>query len=127
MREIEEERNRGFDPLADMFFTLAAMALLAAALALGAGAKNADGLTIVVSARGVSLADRSIPLSALQDDAALRERLARARDAGEIVALQIAPDGLETAFALEPMLGGAKIRQTRLLSSPPLKFESVAP
>lgn len=114
--------NRDAEPagahaFADMFFTLGAMALFAVAICAAAASGPAPaGLSLRALAGGVSYEGRMAPLETLFDDAALRERLAQARARNETVVLAIAPDGLESAFALESLLGGMRIRQSRLSS-----------
>jgi hypothetical protein len=117
MSEDPPSRRFAADPFAETFFTLAAMTLLAIALGAQATPPPAEQAQLVfsASARGVAIgAGEPTPPGRLLDDAALRERIAQARARNDSILVVIAADGLESAFALEALLGGASIRQIRL-------------
>ncbi|MGJ0508146.1 MAG: hypothetical protein ACR652_13675 [Methylocystis sp.] len=119
----------GAHALADMFLTLAAMALFAVAASAGSGPRPAgdSGLTILAAAQGVSIGGRDVPLVQLLDDAELRTRIAQARGRGETVRVVITSDGGESAFALESLLGGMLVRQSRLTSGAPALEQDAPP
>jgi hypothetical protein len=105
----------GVHALADMFFTLGAMALFTVALSAGAARETAPaGVLLKATAQGVVHQGGIAPLDSLLDDASLLARLAQARAQGQTIVVTIAPDGLEAAFALESLLGGMRVRQQRL-------------
>jgi hypothetical protein len=111
----EGAKPAGVHALADMFFTLGAMALLAIAICAGAASSSTAvaGLELKTSHEGVTYEGRMAPFGNLLDDVPLRERLAQARARAEVITVVIGADGLESAFVLESLLGGMQVRQRR--------------
>ncbi|WP_298958107.1 hypothetical protein [uncultured Methylobacterium sp.] len=121
----------GFDPVADLLFAVTA-ALLPAILILLPAVQLAvrrpaspDGIrvegrpaeTVVARAAGLRLPDgRSVALDRIPDDPGTRALLARLREDDGTLLVVVEPDGLESAFVLEPLLaahGPGRVAQLR--------------
>ncbi|WP_375453299.1 hypothetical protein [uncultured Methylobacterium sp.] len=136
----EPEADDGlYDPFADLLFALVAAVLPAILVLLpvvhqaarSPGAQRpTDAVTvrgrpaqpILAGADGLRLAEdgRAVPLDRIPDDPALRALLLRLREAGEPLLLIVEPNGLESAFAFEPIAaayGPPQIEQVRARST----------
>lgn len=125
------------DPFADLLFALAAAVLpvilvLLPAIHLavsGTGAREPGRSDVTVDGRPAwivvaqpgglllpSEGGRLVPLEGIPDDEGLRAALAALRRDGRPLLLVVEPDGVESAFTLEPVLaalGPARIDQVR--------------
>jgi hypothetical protein len=123
----------GGDPFADIFFTLAAVvliALVAASLtsapprvvvAEQAGADVSEIFVLNAGRAGVTMGDaplRVVAIDAILTDAALRSKILAAKAAGRRLALVIARDGLDAAFQLESLLGDLGVAQVAQAREP---------
>ncbi len=129
-RESEHDFTASInDPFADVFFTLAAFALIALVLIgpdhsnAGSGADAAYGkrsfeidgkpaFLLVAAAKGVEIfgvAGAVIPLKNILDDVRLRDSLRRAKDSNDPILMIVEPDGMEAAFQLEAALASSGV------------------
>lgn len=124
-----------YDPFADLLFALVAAVLPAILVLLpvvhqaaqspgGHQPKDAvmvrgqPAQPILARADGLLVAEDggAVPLDRIPDDPALRALLLRLREAGQPLLLIVEPNGLESAFAFEPVAaayGPARIEQVR--------------
>lgn len=123
--DAEDDGAAPVDPFADLLFTLIAAVLPAILVLLPAMhlsraipaaapeppapevlVRGSRARPIIAGAEGLRLTgagDRLVPLDAVPDDPGLRTELARIGRDGEPLLLIVEPEGLESAFLLEPV------------------------
>jgi len=128
--EEETPELTGGDPFADIFFTLAAIALITLVSVGPESAKPADDIRAAVaetlgadpddflflfarrSGAATSLAPKQVVAADLiLTDSALREKIVKAKSAHKKIALIVDRNGLDVAFQLESLLGDLGVAQ----------------